>query len=130
MQGTQVGNYTAPNANVRREQCVLSVAGAAGVSGRFQHFQKIRLKAVHARVVTAGTSASPGHALTIKHGTTSIGLLAAGTIAAGGSIASVTGLDRAIASMDLLSLTNGTDATGVALVNYEYEVEQDAIFSA
>lgn len=129
MQGTQ-GNYADPNANVRREVGHLTVAGNGTVSGRSFFHQKVRLKAVHARVITAGTSNSPGHAWTVKHGTTSIGLLAAGTIAADGSVASVTGLDRAIASGDKLSVTNGTDVTGVGFVIYEFDVEPDAVYSA
>lgn len=121
--------YDKPNATIRREDCFLTVAGAAAVGARFATYQKKRLKAVHATVVTAGTSNSPGHALTIKNGTTSIGLLALGTQTAG-SIVSATGLDNAVASMALLSVTNGTDATGVALVTYEYHMEHDASQSA
>lgn len=117
--------YDHPNVVVRREDNFLTVAGNGAVGARFATFQKKRLKAVHAMVVAAGTSNSPGNALTIKHGTTSIGLLALGTRTAG-EVVSVTGLDRSIGSMELLSCTNGTDATGVALVSYEYHIERDA----
>lgn len=120
--------YDNPNALVRRDANFLSVAGNGTVGGRFWTFQKRRLKAVHALVVTAGTSTSPGHALTIKNGTTSIGLLALGTQTAG-SIVSATGLDASVPASTLLSVTNGTDATGVANVTYEYHYEYDAVRS-
>jgi hypothetical protein len=121
--------YDNPNATIRREDSFLSVAGAAGVSCRFVTYQAKRLKAVHAMVVTAGSSNSPGHALTIKNGTTSIGLLALGTQTAG-ALVSVTGLNASVASLGLLSMTNGTDATGVALVTYEYHMDHDAAVSS
>jgi hypothetical protein len=118
-------SYDHPNAETRREACLQTVAGAAGVSARFASFQKARLFAVHAQVVTAGTSAGAGNVLIVKQGTTALGTFTQGTDAAG-TKQSITGLNAALASGDVLSTTNGTDATGNALVTYEYEVENDA----
>lgn len=115
--------YDDPDYTIRREQSMLTVAGNAAVSARMINFQKMRLKKVHARVVTAGTSA--GHALNIYHGTTSIGAISLGTSAAGAT-ASSAALNRTVDSLEQVNIVNGTDATGVAVVNYEFETLPDA----
>lgn len=114
--------YDHPNHIIRREQSFLTVAGNGTSSARMLNFQKLRLKKVHARVVTAGTAA--GHALNVYHGTTSIGAISLGTSAAGVTGSSAE-LNRTVESLELLAITNGTDATGVALVSYEYEYLPD-----
>ena len=122
-------SYDSPNATVRREQSFTTAAGNGAVGARMLNYQKLKLVAAHWEVVTAGTSDSPGHALTIKNGTTSIGLAAIGTATAGAT-GSVDLGDSEVASLDGVTCTNGTDATGVAVVNYEYEVVHDTTQSS
>lgn len=117
-------SYDTPNATVRREQSFLSVAGNGAVSARMRNYQKSKLVAAHWEAVTAGTSA--GHTLIVKKGTTAIGTATLGTTAAGGTGVLDCG-DAEITAGQLVSCTNGTDATGVALVTYEYEVYHDAV---
>jgi hypothetical protein len=119
--------YDHPNCIVRREASFLTTAGAAGVGARFCMFQKIKLKAVHAAVVTAGTSAST-NTLIVKNGTTALGTMTLGTSTAGALVNSAT-LNTEIASMSVLSVTNGADVVGVAMVSYEYEVQPDAVLT-
>lgn len=118
------GSYDDPNFRVRREAFQRTAAGNGGVM-TFRSYQAIRMKAIHGFVLVAGTSNSPGHALTVKQGTTSIGLLALGTNTAGVSTSlplNVTGT-----AGEQFSVTNGTDATGTAEVIWEYEVLPDAV---
>lgn len=117
-------SYSSANATVRREQYAESAAGNAAESCKFRTFQKARLKAAHVVVMVAGTSV--GHLVTLKHGTTSIGAVTLSTSAAGVST-SITDLNRDLAALDQISLTNGTDATGRVQVVYEYEVMHDAV---
>ncbi len=119
--------YDAPNCTVRREDCFLTTAGNGAVSARFATFQKKRLHAVHVQAVTAGTTA--GHTVIIKDGTTALGTATMGTSAAGTKVA-LTSLNRTVETGNVLSATNGTDATGVALVTYEYQMLPDAVQSA
>lgn len=121
--------YDSPNSSVRREWYGATAAGSGTVGVKFRTFQAAKLMAVHAIVLVAGTSTSPGHALTIKHGTTSIGLLAMGTATAG-SVVSNVAVDETLAAFDQVSVTNGTDVTGTAEVIYEYQVSPDAALSA
>jgi len=121
--------YDHPNCIIRREATYQTTAGNGAVSARFASFQKARLKAVHTQVITAGTSAGAGNSLILKQGTTALATFTLGTTAAG-AIQSATGLDAALASGDVLSVTNGTDATGLNLVTYEFEVLPDAVQSS
>lgn len=121
--------YDSPNAVVTREQFAIVGAAASTEAGKFRSFQAAKLKAVHAVVTVAGTSNSPGHAYTIKHGTTSIGLLAMGTQTAG-SIVTNTSVNETLATLDQVSVTSGTDATGAAHIVYEFQVAHDAVASA
>lgn len=118
-------SYNSPNATVRREWSDETTAGSGAVSAKFRSFQKVKLIAAHAYVNTAGTSAASGHTPILKHGTTSIGQFALATDVANTKV-SVT-LNRDIPSGELLSITNGTDATGKAQIVYEYEVYHDAV---
>lgn len=115
--------YDHPNCVVRRESSHTSTAGNGAVSCRFAHFQKMRLHAAHVQVVTAGTAA--GHVAIIKDGTTALGTATLGTSAAGVKVA-LDGLNRTVESGNMLSATNGTDATGVYQVTYEFQVLPDA----
>lgn len=117
--------YSEANATIRREHCCPpTTAGATTEGSKFRQFQKFRLKAAHAVVVTAGTNA--GHGYDIYHGTTSIGTIALGTAAAGSTGSSGT-LDRAVASLEQVSAKSLVDATGVAQIVYEYETASDAV---
>lgn len=124
-------DYANSNCAIRRECPMETVAGAAAVSAKFSVFQKSKLVAVHAVVSVAGTSAGAGNSLVITHGTTAIGTFTLGTSTAGASF-SLTGtnLNRTLASFDRVTATNGTDATGRAIVIYEYQVLPDATQSA
>lgn len=119
--------YDHPNVIVRRESSHTSVAGNGTVSCRFAHFQKMRLHAAHVQVITAGTTAG-NHAI-IRDGTTVLGTATLGTSAAGVKV-SLTGLNRTVESGNMLSATNGTDATGVYQVTYEFQVLPEASQSA
>lgn len=119
--------YDHPNCVVRRESSHTSVAGNGTASCRFAHFQKMRLHAVHVQVVTAGTTA--GHQAVIRDGTTVLGTATLGTSAAGTKV-KLANLNRIVESGKMLSATNGTDATGVHQVTYEYQVLPDAEQSA
>lgn len=116
--------YSDPNAVVRREADRITVAGATTEGAKFRMFQKFKLKRVHAAVITAGTNA--GHGLDVYHGTTSIGTIALGTSAAGAT-ASSAALNREVGSMEQVSVKSLADATGVAHVVYELEVQHDAV---
>lgn len=115
--------YDSPDYAVRREQSALTTAGATTESARMISFQRLRLKKVHAHVVTAGTATT--HALNIYHGTTSIGAISIGTATAHSSFSSAL-LDRTVESLERIAVRTGADATGVCVVDYEFEVLPDA----
>jgi len=117
-------SYSDPNAAVRREADRITVAGATTEGAKFRMFQKFKLKAVHAAVITAGTNA--GHGFDVYHGTTSIGTIALGTNVAGVTASSAT-LNREVASLEQVSVKSLVDATGVAHIVYEYEVQPEAV---
>ena len=110
---------------------VTTTAGNATVSGRFVAFTDVILKSATVAVVTAGTSATTGNGLTFKTitgqgtATTSIGSVALNTLTAATSTnISLGGV--ALAQGESLTITNGTDATGVAAVAIEYLVKPGA----
>lgn len=117
--------YSDANYAVRREHCTPpTTAGATTNGGKFRSFQKILLKKVHAAVVTAGTNA--GHGYNVFNGTTSIGSISLGT--SGTNVTASSGLlNSEVASMGQLSVTSLVDATGVAQIVYEFEVQHDAV---
>lgn len=123
-----MGSYDNPNATVRREANAQERAGGGATTeyAKFFQFQKTKLVAAHALVTVAGTNA--GHGLDVYNGTTSVGTIALGTSAAG-STASSGALNSAVAALGAVSVKTLVDATGVAIVNYEYEVEPDAVLS-
>ena len=118
--------YDDPNSQVRREAFFTTAAGATTDGAKFRHFQAMRLKKVHAAVLTAGTAT--GHGYTIKNGTTSIGTIALSTSAAGVTASSGL-LDSTVAALGQVMVTSLTDATGVAQIIFEYEVTPDAVES-
>ncbi len=115
--------YDSPNHTIRRETSHLTVAGATTESARMISFQRMRLKKVHAHVVTAGTATT--HALNIYHGTTSIGAIAIGTATALSTFSSAA-LNRTVESLERVAVRTGADAAGVCVVSYEFEVLPDA----
>lgn len=120
-----MGAYSDPNSTVRREANIGEVGGGATTSyGKFRHFQRIKLKRVHAVVTVAGTVA--GHKLDVYHGTTSIGTIALGTAAAEVRVSSGI-LNELVESLEEVSVKTGADATGKAHVVYEHEVQFDAV---
>lgn len=117
--------YSDPNCTIRREYCAPpTTAGATTEGAKFRSFQKMRLKAAHAVVITAGTATTHGY--DVYHGTTSIGTIALSTSAAGVAASSAT-LDRPVASLEQVSVKSLADATGVAQIVYEFEVVSDAV---
>lgn len=116
--------YDSPTNTVRREATFTpAAAGATTESNKFRHFQALRLKKVHAAVVTAGTATTHGY--NVFHGTTSIGAIALSTSVAG-VVASSDTLNRDVASMEQLSVKSLADATGVAQIVYEFDVSPGA----
>lgn len=111
--------YDSPNQTVRREHCATTVAGATTAGARFRHFQAIKLKKVHAGVITAGTATTHGYG--IYRGTTSVGAIALSTSTAG-AFASSAALNLELASMEALEVRSLADATGVSNIVYEFEV--------
>lgn len=119
-----MGNsYDAPNVTVRREHCVGEVGGGATtVYGKFHHFQKMRLNAVHVRVTTAGTATA--HKFDVYIGTASVASAALSTSTAG--VTTSVAVGSTVTSLEAVEVKSGADATGLAVVSYEYEVLPDA----
>lgn len=120
-------SYDDPGFLIRRENSAgATTAGATTESCKFRSFQAMRLKKVHAAVVTAGTSTA--HGLDVYHGTSSIGTIALGTSAAN-AVAHSGLLNETVGAMTQLSVKSLADTVGVAHVVYEYEVTPDAVQS-
>ena len=119
--------YTQPDCTITREHCAGEVGGAATtVYGKFHSFAATKLKAVHARVTTAGTATA--HKLDVYIGTASVGSIALSTSTAG-----VTGsveIGQNVASLGAVEVKTGADATGKAVVSYEYELQAGAAVTA
>lgn len=119
-----VKRYDHPNVIVRRETMVAGAAGT-GTKNRFFHYQKLRLKAAHLKVRTAGTAAGFTVAPTV--GTTAIGTATVGTNTAGYTATVLaTSPGQEGAAQDDVFCTIAGDNTGVVDVVYEYEVLPDA----
>ncbi len=120
--------YDHPNVIVRREFSGRTAASANGTNLPMLHYQKLKMKAVHARVVTAGTNVG-NNIFTIRRNTTNIGTIAIGTATAG-SIISASLSDAEVGSLETVNALKGADATGVVDLTYEYEVLPEALQSA
>lgn len=116
--------YDSPNSVIRRENSQITVAGATTEGAKYRHFQQIKLKAVHAAVITAGTATTHGY--DVYRGTTSVGTIALGTSTAGATADSAT-LNLTVTTMQQISVKSLADATGVAHIVYEFEVLPDAV---
>lgn len=131
------GAYDAPQYTVAEVFNLTTTAGANTVqTQKFVAFAALQLKAVQATAITAGTSATTGHCAILKvitaGGTTTT---AVGTVALGTSSANVT-TNTAFASTatmaqgDILTITNGTDATGVIALAIEYRTQPGATYTS
>lgn len=110
-------------------QSFACAAGASAVSAnKFIAFTNLIVKSVTVAVVTAGTSAGAGNAIIVKQitgqGTTTTALATAtlGTNTAGVSVNVAITTNGTLAQGETLTFTNGTDATGAAVVGVEYVV--------
>lgn len=118
--------YDDPDYGIRREVDKITTAGATTEGAKFRSFQKMRLKKVHAAVITAGTATTHGY--DVYHGTASIGTIALSTSTAG-SVAHSGLLDETVGTLEQVSVKSLADATGVAHIVYEFEVTPDAVQS-
>jgi hypothetical protein len=114
--------YDHPNFVIRREFPTVTTAGAAAVGARFASFQKIRVKAVHAIALVAGTSTN--NSLVVRNGTNVLTTLAMGTSTVGSHISNT--VNEIVDAFGFMSVTNGSDAVGVSAIIYEYEVRVDS----
>lgn len=120
--------YDSPTCTTRREHSSTPAAAAATTeSNKFRTFQAMRLKAVHAAVITAGTATTHGY--DVYHGTTSIGTIALSTSTAG-SIGHTATLNRDVGTMEQISVKSLADATGVAQIVYEFDISPGAVQTA
>lgn len=116
-------SYSEGNSSVRREAAFITTAGATTEGAKFRSFQKMKLVKVHAAVITAGTATTMG--FDVYHGTTSIGTIALSTSTAGVTASSAL-LNRAVGSLEQVSVKSLADATGVGHIVYEYQVDHDS----
>jgi hypothetical protein len=105
---------------------MVSTAGANGTSATVTLPWDINVHQMRATVIVAGTSATTGHQVQLLSGTTSVtgSTIALNTLTAnqGGTTGD---LATKITAGTLLSLKNGTDATGTARVVVEYNLSPD-----
>lgn len=120
------GPYNHPTFLTRQCFLLTTTAGANGTSQTFSLPWDINVHQMRATVVTAGTSAGSGHQVFLLSGTTSVtsSSIALNTMTAGQT--GTTGdLATKITAGTLISLKNGTDATGVARVAIEWNQAPD-----
>lgn len=122
---TKGQRYDSPNCLVRREIHVNNLTGIASTTmQKILFFQKTRIKAVHALVVTAGTNASAG--VDIYNGTTSVGAITHGTNTAG-SVTTSDVINSDISANGFLDIRGkANSATMVNSYTIECEVLPDA----
>ena len=121
--------YDHPEYLVAKGHSITTTAGNGTVGGRFVAYTDTILKSAQVVAVTAGTTA--GHTLTFRvisgNGTTttSVGSVTLSTSSANTSTNVSLG-NAAMTKGDVLTITNGTDATGVAAVSVEYRTRPTA----
>lgn len=122
------GNYDHPS-YVARQLALLGVttAGANGTTTtNFIAPWDVNIHNVTAIVKTAGTSATTGNKVFLLAGTSTI---TAGSVTLGSSTAGVSGTsgDAAfkVTAGTQINIKNGTDATGVAVVTFDYNIAPD-----
>lgn len=116
--------YDHPNYLVRQNYSYLQSAGASSSSTPFVAFQTTKLHSVSVKVSVAGTSATSGNALIVRHvsgtTTTNYTTVALGTNAAAYTTRVELPSTATMAPFDHLVCVNGTDATGRAYWGLEY----------
>jgi hypothetical protein len=138
------GNYDHPSYIVRQQiQLGNTTAGANGTSGGFSFLSDMRLRKASLTVRTAGTSATTGNGviflcvgtaisgfgsgagftLTTSTGTTTIQAITALGSSAAGVVATTPDMNTTIKAGSVLYMKNGTDATGVANVTVEANID-------
>ena len=117
--------YDSAAYGMRREESTpnLSIVSSASAA-KFLMFQKTRLKAVHALVVSAGTDTAAG--VDIYVGTASVGALTYGTSAAG-VVKDTTLLNAAVAAGSYIELKGKATSEAVISVVLEHQVDPDAV---
>lgn len=123
--------YDDANYTVRREHHS-QLAATASVIDYFMAFQKIKLHAIHVRVVAAGTTTTAGFTLyKVGTATTTSSAVTLGTSAAGVTTSIELGatLGTSVASLNEVRVAKSADATMELAVNYEYSVLPDALQS-
>lgn len=130
--------YDHPEYQITKFHSFTNAAGASSVN-RWCVPTNVLLKKLNIAVVTAGTSATTGNGMTVRvisgNGTTttSVGALAVGTssanVSTNTSFGTVTSavqngtqvyLGQPVAAGDIVTITSGTDATGVMAVTLSY----------
>jgi len=124
--------YDHPNNIVTREALSLGAAGT-GTKNRWRTYQKMRLKATHFVVRTAGTANA--FTAAVIAGTTTVGTQTIGTATAGVASTLLAGTGNTpkgveVAAESDVSCTIAGDATGVVDVIYEYHVMPGALHTA
>jgi len=116
--------YDHANNLIRREHYISATAGATTEFGKIRNFQAMKLKAVHATVITAGTATAHGY--DVYSGTTSVGTVTLSTNTAGVQVSAVLS-NAAVAAQDTMHVKSLADATGAADIVLEYETDKAAV---
>lgn len=138
------GDYIHPSYLTRQQiNLGLTTAGANGTSGGISFVSDMRLRRAALTVKTAGTSATTGNGvillcvgtcvtgfgtgagftLTTSTGTTTIAAITALSSSTAGSTALVADMNTKIVAGSVVYMKNGTDATGVASVVLEANLD-------
>lgn len=120
---TKTMRYDSPDYIITREHCIGEAGGAATtVYGKFHSYAATTLKAVHMRVTTAGTATT--HKFDVFIGTASVASGALSTSTAG--VTTSVAIGSAVDSLEAVEVKSGADATGLAVITYEYEYQNNA----
>lgn len=138
------GNYDHPSYLVRQQiNLGATTAGANGTSGGFAFVSDMRLRKAALTVRTAGTSATTGNGviflcvgtaisgfgtgagftLTTSTGTTTIQAITALGSSTAATVVTTPDMNTTIKAGSVLYMKNGTDATGVAAVTVEANLD-------
>lgn len=116
-----LGAYDDPNNTLLREVVVPAPAAGAAGATKFALYAAAVLKRARAVVKTAGTSADTGSYLQVLAGTATAGVLLTGSSTAG-AVVSVSLGNTVLPAGTVLTILQGTDATGAAYgVTLEYQ---------
>lgn len=114
--------YDSPHFNVRQAAHFLLAAGSAATeANKFVAHANLVIKNISGACIVAGTNDGAGWTLN-KNGTSSIGFLTAGTVAADGTYTQLT-TDISLSEGETIAFdrvaTHGATMAGVAVVDYE-----------